>query len=928
MTTTLSIREIYDAARSAGFTPHQAVTWTAIAMAESGGRTGALNDKGEYSVGLWQINVRADASRASKWGDLSSPEGNARAAYAISLQGRDMRPWTTTHDRNQDSRADYRTYLGKVEKEIGVAGDPRGVRGYGSKMLAPLTDSQYDKIDTGTPLTGAADPAAGAPPATITPASGAPASPAVPAQRDADNDGLTDEFERLAGTDPSKVDSDTDGLSDAYEAMVSHTDPLLADTDHDAIADATEVAQGGDAGTVPGSAYVVGEGLFAENVRGGAKDADADGLSDHTEQVVGTDATKADSDADGLSDASEASLGTNPTVADSDVDGVTDGLEVSAGTDPLGSSGGPFDHTPTPAWTLSGAAQSRAAAAQQAAAAAQQQGAAQQTASDQQAPAATTGSTATGSVGTAPPAEDKLSVFLAAAKDQIGDRYVYGAPRTPTAADPKTFDCSSFTQWSARQAGVKLEGTAEYQYMQLKRSNHDIPVEQALRTKGALLFYFSSEPSGGLPAGQAHVAISLGDGRTVEAKGTRYGVGEWSAKHRFNFAATVPGISDESGLRAHREATSAGATGHDPGSGVTPAGGAAAASGAGIYGSTGTVDGSGDSDGGAPSVDRAPAPAASTTGGSPPTTADGSPVNGTPVNGTPVNGSAPVNGAAVNGTAVNGSVPVNGAGGPASTATAYQIDPGRPVAALPGAADTDPDTDADGFTDAFEKLAGTDATKNDSDGDGLTDGHEAVTSHTDPLAADTDDDGVPDTQEVSLGTDAGRLPGVAGVIGSGRFAENVRNGVTDADGDGLSDRTEQLVGTNAKSADTDGDQLADAAEASVGSDPTKADTDADGVFDGVEVQFGSDPLNAASTIGSGSPAASGGVGADPLSQPGGLDGAGGVDPSGALQSGLGGDLGQGLEQGPGTGLGAADDPELDALGASPQGNAAEFLDLG
>ena len=33
----LSIREIYEAARDAGFTPHQAVTWTAIAMAESRG---------------------------------------------------------------------------------------------------------------------------------------------------------------------------------------------------------------------------------------------------------------------------------------------------------------------------------------------------------------------------------------------------------------------------------------------------------------------------------------------------------------------------------------------------------------------------------------------------------------------------------------------------------------------------------------------------------------------------------------------------------------------------------------------------------------------------------------------------------------------------------------------------------------------------
>ena len=34
-----------------------AVTWTAIAMAESGGSTGAHNPHGEDSRGLWQINV-------------------------------------------------------------------------------------------------------------------------------------------------------------------------------------------------------------------------------------------------------------------------------------------------------------------------------------------------------------------------------------------------------------------------------------------------------------------------------------------------------------------------------------------------------------------------------------------------------------------------------------------------------------------------------------------------------------------------------------------------------------------------------------------------------------------------------------------------------------------------------------------------------
>src|SRR5437660_711134 len=61
---------------------------------------------------------------------------------------------------------------------------------------------------------------------------------------------------------------------------------------------------------------------------------------------------------------------------------------------------------------------------------------------------ATTGGTGTGN--------SELSVFLSSAKDQIGDRYVYGAPRTPHARDPKTFDCSSFTQWAAAQAGYEL----------------------------------------------------------------------------------------------------------------------------------------------------------------------------------------------------------------------------------------------------------------------------------------------------------------------------------------------------------------------------------------------------------------------------------------------------------------------------------------
>jgi len=68
-------------------------------------------------------------------------------------------------------------------------------------------------------------------------------------------------------------------------------------------------------------------------------------------------------------------------------------------------------------------------------------------------------------------------------------------------------------------------------------------VEQALKTPGALLFNFSSEPKpGGGRPGQAHVAISLGDGRTIEARGKKYGVGTFDAGDRFKYAAVIPGM--------------------------------------------------------------------------------------------------------------------------------------------------------------------------------------------------------------------------------------------------------------------------------------------------------------------------------------------------------------------------------------------------
>jgi Bacterial TSP3 repeat len=59
---------------------------------------------------------------------------------------------------------------------------------------------------------------------------------------DQDNDGLSDQEEREAGSDPTKADTDGDGLSDRQEVVDYKTDPTKADTDGDGANDANEVS--------------------------------------------------------------------------------------------------------------------------------------------------------------------------------------------------------------------------------------------------------------------------------------------------------------------------------------------------------------------------------------------------------------------------------------------------------------------------------------------------------------------------------------------------------------------------------------------------------------------------------------------------------------------------------------------------------------
>ncbi len=548
----LSIREIYNAARAAGFTPKQATIWTAIALAESGGETGVLDATGG-KVGLWQIDV-SPGVRANTWGDLSDPYVNARAAYEISRQGTDMRPWPSTHASHAGTATDYRTYLDEVRAVTGVLPDKEGAD-------PPVVDSDGDGLSDSFERSSGLDPCA------------------------PDSDG--DALEKISGTDPAMPDPGdptrdergttggstkpeclySRGRADAFvaaaqtqrgDAYVFGVEVALDDPDPDAF-DNSELTQwaahqvgveitdgswlqylelkkrgrlmpveqglntkgallfyfsseptpGGDAPSQRHVAISLGDGrtIEAKGTSYGVNEFGAAGRFNYageilelSEACVPGKAGEAplttpspdppDWDRDGLSDAFERMLGLDPTSSDSDGDGTDDAVEA------LGAGG----ISATPADSDSDSDSLLADASHWAA-----------------------------------------DVFVAAAQAQRGDSYAFGAEASLTDPDPDWFDCSELTQWAAAQAGVTIPDGSWLQYLELKGESQLVSVAEGLRTKGALLFYFSSEPTpgGGRPS-SAHVAVSLGDGRTIEAKGSSYGVNEFPAAGRFNYAGLIP----------------------------------------------------------------------------------------------------------------------------------------------------------------------------------------------------------------------------------------------------------------------------------------------------------------------------------------------------------------------------------------------------
>ena len=128
---------------------------------------------------------------------------------------------------------------------------------------------------------------------------------------DPDNDGLDNQSEFIAGTNPNLSDTDSDGLLDGLEANTYMTNPLDDDTDDDQLSDGLEVI------TYTTDPLDV--------------DSDDDGLSDNDEvNIYSSNPLNADSDSDGLNDNDEVNVyGTNLNLSDTDSDGLLDGLEAN-----------------------------------------------------------------------------------------------------------------------------------------------------------------------------------------------------------------------------------------------------------------------------------------------------------------------------------------------------------------------------------------------------------------------------------------------------------------------------------------------------------------------------------------------------------------------------------------------------------------------
>lgn len=143
-----------------------------------------------------------------------------------------------------------------------------------------------------------------------------------------------------------------------------------------------------------------------------------------------------------------------------------------------------------------------------------------------------------------PPPSATVEQVLAKAFPFRGQPYRFGAELSLTGPESVgPVDCSELFQVAGARAGVvpPIPDGAFYQWRHCVNHGLGLPVAEAAKIRGALLFV--GDGSGVGREAITHVAVSLGDGSTFEARGVAWGVGSWPVANRFDFAGLIPGVS-------------------------------------------------------------------------------------------------------------------------------------------------------------------------------------------------------------------------------------------------------------------------------------------------------------------------------------------------------------------------------------------------
>jgi cell wall-associated NlpC family hydrolase len=141
----------------------------------------------------------------------------------------------------------------------------------------------------------------------------------------------------------------------------------------------------------------------------------------------------------------------------------------------------------------------------------------------------------------------KAAHLLVLALKEVGKPYVLGSEGAPEES-LKTWDCSELVQHLLAQVGVEQvtdsKGRAtpvsafDGAGFQWERSR-SIPFADGVKLPGALVFIQSASAYPRKPHNIGHVAISLGNGYLLEARGRAYGMTIGPLRPSFNLASKV-----------------------------------------------------------------------------------------------------------------------------------------------------------------------------------------------------------------------------------------------------------------------------------------------------------------------------------------------------------------------------------------------------